>query len=620
MNNQRQRVLEKRIFAKGETSIEEVFRRVSNFLGNDDKERADFYKVMSDNLFLPNSPTLVNAGVSGSSGQLDACFVLPVEDDMGSIFETIKNTALIHKTGGGTGFNFSRLREKGAPVGAHGGQASGPVSFMRAFDAATETIKQGGVRRGANMGVLNVEHPDIEEFITCKTSENAINNFNISVGMTDKFMRSILDPKPFKEHFDNAKLFNKIVEQAWLNGEPGLLFIDRINSEHKRHTGLKDLIEATNPCGEQPLLPYECCCLGSINLVETQGFTEDMWDRLVGICVKFLNRVLEKNIYPLPQNKEIAMKNRKIGLGVMGYADWLICNGLTYGSSDALRWTDAVASRLHKLARKYGDLYGNKCVTTVAPTGTLSIIAQCSSGIEPNFSWSQTISRVDEVFIENAPIIDKLNMNLASLPDWFVTASEICPKDHVRTQAAWQKNIDSAVSKTINLNKEATREDIKAAIVLAYKLGCKGITLYRDGSRDSQVISNSTQTKEEPKVFKRSKSLVGLTKRYKTGCGKLYVTVNKDEDDNVKEVFVNNGKGGGCPAQSEALTRVIAKSLQHGVPKGVLIDQLKGIRCMSCSGRSGVEALSCPDAIGRSLLGEIATECKSNLPDTEKYV
>lgn len=645
MSEQRQRVLEKRIFAKGENKASHVFHRVSDFLADTDEEYLEFFHTMNNNLFLPNSPCLVNAGVEGGSGQLFACFVLPIEDSMESIFDTLKNTAMIHKTGGGTGFNFSKLRAKGSSVGAHGGVASGPISFMKIFDAATNEVKQGGVRRGANMAVLNVDHPDIEEFITCKTTENAINNFNLSVGITDEFMRRF---KYYKSYPKEAKLFDKIVEQAWLNGEPGVLFLDRINEEHKCITGIEEEIEATNPCGEQPLLPYESCCLGSINLAAIESY--EQLENTIIVAVKMLNRMLDKNNYPLEQNRKISMKNRKIGLGVMGYADWLIKRGLTYGSQDALDTTDIAASLIQTVARRESEKYGNKTVTTIAPTGTLSIIAECSSGIEPLFALEQRIERADSTFVETPSIVEwyieqHTEEFIKDFPpkenSLFKTANNISVEAHIKTQASWQKYTDNAVSKTINLPNSATKEDVKIAILMAYELGCKGITVYRDGSRSTQVISSAEKKEniilqqgapldqiymksiQESSLLDRPKVLMGYTSKFQTGCGNLYVTVNKDEEGNVVEIFSNTARGG-CPSQSEALTRAVAKALQHGVPKEVMIKQLKGIRCPSCTNRK-LEVVSCPDALAKALLGDVPIQ-KPTIPeettltiDTEEF-
>lgn len=602
--SQLEKVLQKRIFAEGETKWEQVCDRVSKYLADTPEEYDEFYEVLLEKKFLPNSPCLKNAGISN---QLFACFVLPIEDSMDSIFSTLRDAMLIQKTGGGTGFSFSRLRGKGEKVGKHGGESSGVLPFLKAYDSATESVKQGGVRRGANMGVLNINHPDIYDFITCKTDNNVTNNFNLSVGMTDEFMQN-----------PDEKLINKIVDQMWLNGEPGILFMDEINRKHLEITGIKEEIEATNPCGEQPLLPYECCCLGSLNLANID--TTPMLREVARIGIKMLNKVLDKNNYPLPQNREIAMKNRKIGLGVMGYADLLIMMKHRYGTKSAYSYTEACAQEIQRVAQSEGKKYGNKTVTTIAPTGTLSIIAGVSSGIEPNFAWKQTIERTDEVFSEVAPITEGYDIN--NLPEYFVTAQEIDVEGHIRTQAIWQKYTDNAVSKTINLPNSATKEDVRKAIFLAWELKCKGITVYRDGSRESQVIKDASKptkdrenhqydamryalmanikTAEPDRIpTERPQILSGRTGKYQTGCGNLYVTVNDDESGNQIEVFTSTQKGG-CPAQSEALTRIVAKALQHGMPKEAVIRQLKGIRCPSCTNRNlGVS--SCPDAIAKTL-------------------
>jgi ribonucleoside-diphosphate reductase alpha chain len=621
VSSQVQKVLEKRILKEGEKSWDDVCKRVATFLAaGDDILYQEFYDVLIHKLFLPNSPCLVNAGGPAGTNQLFACFVLPVEDDMNEIFQTLKDTAHIHKTGGGTGFNFSNIRPSGSKVGKHGGVASGPISFMKIFDVATEQVKQGGVRRGANMAVLNCDHPDILDFITCKTNENAINNFNLSVGISDDFMSSLNGISDVSNK--NNYLFDKIVEQAWLNGEPGVLFLDTINQAHRRVTGIKTPIEATNPCGEQPLLPYEACCLGSINLANIDKVEGYDLASVTRIGVTMLNQLIDLNDYPLERIKKTVMKNRKIGLGVMGYADFLIQNKVRYGSSEALEVTRRVAQIIKQEANSTGAIYNNKTTTTIAPTGTLSIIAECSSGIEPNFSWKSTIQRIDETFEEFAPIIvetaseyglaPQLFLSATPLPEYFVTSQQVSPEEHVRTQAVWQEYIDNAVSKTINLPSHATHDDVRNSILLAYKLGCKGLTVYRDGSRNSQVISDAAKSKPQPSTEvvaekrERPDVVFGCTPRFATGCGNLYVTVNQDDRGNIIEVFSNTGKGGGCPSQSEALTRIIAKSLQLGVPKEEIYKQLKGIKCSSCTNRN-LGVTSCPDAMARAIQGEIPT-------------
>jgi ribonucleoside-diphosphate reductase alpha chain len=541
-------------------SPEDMFRRVANNIAQADllydghadlhKTESEFYRILSSLEFLPNSPTLMNAG--RPLQQLAACFVLPVEDSLESIFDAVKETALIHQSGGGTGFSFSNLRPKDDTVRSTSGAASGPVSFMRVFNMATEVIKQGGTRRGANMGILRVDHPDIIEFISCKVDNRELSNFNISVAVNEDFMRAVesdgdlplVNPhnQVVVKTLKARDVFEKIVEMAWKTGDPGLVFFDRINRDNP--TPLLGEMESTNPCGEQPLLPYEPCNLGSINLAlmlnETNGRYEIDWDKLkktVRTAVHFLDNVIDMSRYPLDQIDRMAKGNRKIGLGVMGFADMLIRLGIPYDSEEAVNTGERVMKFLKtdgrerseelarergvfphypgsKYDREHGPRLRNATVTTVAPTGTLSIIAGCSSGIEPVFALSfmrHVLGNIDlpEVyapFIETAKkrgfYSDQLLMRVTAgesiqrmsevPPDvkrLFVTAFDIAPEWHVRMQAAFQRHTDNAVSKTINFPPQATRADIRQAFLLAYREGVKGITIFRSGSKGEQVLS-----------------------------------------------------------------------------------------------------------------------------------
>ncbi len=508
-----------------------------------------FFTSMRRLEFLPNSPTLMNAG--RELQQLSACFVLPVDDSLESIFEAVKQQALIHQSGGGTGFSFSRLRPKDDRVASTSGVASGPVSFMRVFNMATEVIKQGGTRRGANMGILRVDHPDILEFIAAKQHPQELTNFNVSVGVTDTFMRAVVTGGPYPlinprtgisvSQLDARQVFQALTQAAWQTGEPGVVFLDTMNVDNPTpHMGP---IEATNPCGEQPLLPHESCTLGSINLARFVGHTGGQphieWPRLretIHLAVHFLDNVLDMNRYPLPDIETITKGNRKIGLGVMGFADLLILLNLSYASTTALRVGERVMRFVRREARlasaalartrglfpnypgsrleSAGLQLRNATITTVAPTGTISLIADCSAGIEPLYGISVTRRALEDLTLQSVhPLfLDHLKASglsprhvlsqiagresiqgIAALPRsltrLFVTAHDIDPAQHVRMQAAFQRYSDSGVSKTINLPFTATREDVAQAFLLAHRLQCKGLTVYRSGSRPHQVLS-----------------------------------------------------------------------------------------------------------------------------------
>ena len=506
-----------------------------------------FHELMAGKKFMPNSPTLMNAGKNNDQ-QLSACFVLPVADSMEGIFDSVKHAAIIHKSGGGTGFSFSRLRPAGSTVSTTDGAASGPVSFMRVFNGATEAVKQGGTRRGANMGILRIDHPDILEFIDCKL-DGGITNFNISVAATDEFMHALANDSSYdliEPHtgrivgsLDANKVFDLIVAAAWSTGDPGMVFIDRINNSPANPTPEVGMVEATNPCGEQPLLPYEACNLGSINLaqfvdVERGDFNWDELEKDVRTCVRFLDDVIEVNPYPLPEIHKMVKANRRIGLGVMGWADALFMLGIPYDGEEALALgarTMELINRIgheesQQLARERGpfpnwsrSIYKddkplrNSTITTIAPTGTISIIADCSSGIEPIFALAFTHRANDRELRFVNPIFEKAAKvggfysedlmdavqakgslhDLEGVPDEskrvFVTAHEITPPWHVRMQAAFQHHTDNAVSKTINLPNNATAEDVAKAYLDAYGLGCLGITVFRDGSKGAQVLN-----------------------------------------------------------------------------------------------------------------------------------
>jgi len=708
-----------------------LFKRVASVVAGAehlDREGQDvaeltqqFYNLMSSFDFLPNSPTLMNAGIA--LGQLSACFVLPVEDDLEHIFEMVKQTALIHQSGGGTGFSFSRLRPSGDVVKSTGGIASGPVSFMRAFDTGTDVIKQGGRRRGANMAVLRVDHPDILEFIDCKHNEKALNNFNISVGVADSFMGALQEDREFalvnprtgkpSKQIAARDVFDRLVQSAWLNGEPGLIFLDRMN-EFNPTPQLGDY-ESTNPCGEQVLLPFESCNLGSINLSRfvTEGPIID-WSRLervTKLATHFLDNVIAINHYPLKDIRTATLATRKIGLGVMGFAEMLFQLGIPYDSEDAEQiagkvmeaisyWSKEKSCELaaskgsflsfqesryatgwlpmreelwesRMLPKRLSERIGNAPVfdwetlsktimesglrnattTTIAPTGSIGIIANTPGGIEPlfalSFKRSNILDKQGEYIEVNHYLLRAAEQ--ASLPSKileqilakgtcqfesvsreiqrvFVTAHDIPPDWHVRIQAAFQSYTDNAVSKTINFPEHATAEDVRQTFLLAYRSGCKGVTVYRDGSRKFQVLqkrepvgggkamgtsekkgtaSSKSSPKTEDRTLKprtRPAITLGFTEKVQLGCGqKLYITVNEDEYG-LFEVFGRMGKSGGCmSAHSEALGRLISISIRSGVDVSEIVRTLRGIRCPAPALRQGGYVLSCADAIGQAL-------------------
>ncbi len=650
---------------------EELFKRVANNIAHADllyDNHADmkgvsdeFYSIMTNLEFLPNSPTLMNAG--RKLQQLSACFVLPIEDSMESIFQTVKDAAIIHKSGGGTGFSFSRLRPKGDIVHSTDGKASGPVSFMSVIDAATDVVTQGGKRRGANMGVLRVDHPDITEFITCKEEEGQFHNFNISVVVTSKFMEALKGNKDFAlvnprnnkvvKNIKAEEIFSRITEQAWKNGEPGLIFIERIN-ETQPTPELGD-IESTNPCGEQPLLPYESCNLGSINLAKMvrreKGNLVIDWDRLkktIRTAVHFLDNVIDVNKFPLKEIEKITKGNRKIGLGVMGFADLLLQLQIPYDSEEGLQTAEELMQFIEKesnnasqaLAEKRGSFPNieksihdqpmrNATTTTIAPTGSLSIIAHCSSGIEPLYALAYLRKAVEEELLVINPYLEETakkegfyseqlmreiaetgtvqnNENVpGKIQRIFKTALEIDYTWHVKMQAAFQKYTDNAVSKTINLPTSATQEDVRNAFLLAYNSGCKGITIYRDKSRLEQVLYPGKKPRKRPSMMK------GTTTKFRIGnCGNLYVTVNEDEKG-VCEVFVNIG-GEGCPPLSEAVGRLISLALRSGIDVNAVLKQIRGIRCIGCVSDEDTVVLSCPEAIARALEAQVKGSVKFN--------
>lgn len=677
-------VLQKRIL-QGQTPVQRFHEVAATVAGAEkDIERGcwkdTFYNALATLQFLPNSPCLVNAG--RPLGQLAACFVLPIEDSMDGIFTTIHDMAMIQKSGGGTGFSFSRLRSANESVSSTQGKASGPVSFMHVFNAATDAVKQGGIRRGANMAILRVDHPDILQFIMCKDDTSVLTNFNISVGVTKKFMEAVKNKTDYdlmwngevKGQLYAPDVFDKLAHQSWKNGEPGVVFLDTINDNNPI---TNQQVEATNPCGEQPLLPYECCDLGSINLVAMLTADEDAADhqldedesryqidwpllrQTVETGVRFLDDVISVNHYPLGQIAQNAQDNRKIGLGIMGFADILYQLRIPYNSKQAIDLAAKIMKFITEAAQDYSKVLGrekgnfpninnsvfwenggqvfrrNATCTTIAPTGTLSMIADVSSGIEPNFSLAYTKTVIDGTpfryvnrpFLEfikqyypadqhkgildyvektgtcqGAPFLSPFAQSL------FVTSRDLQAMDHVAMQAAFQQFTDNAVSKTINFANQVTVEELENAIINAYELGCKGLTCYRDGSRSSQPIKTGTKDKPAdtvvPVLERRPVELSGVTRQIRTGCGTMFVTVNV-KDGHIYEVFLKAGSSGGCAAFTEETARLISIGLRYGISVDEIIDQLQSAKCthflQQAVRNKNLTGKSCPDAVGRVL-------------------
>jgi ribonucleoside-diphosphate reductase alpha chain len=630
-----------------------------------EKLAREFFDLMTEFKFLPNSPTLMNAGTG--LGQLAACFVLPVGDSMEEIFDAVKNAAMIHKSGGGTGFSFSRLRPHAARVGSTGGVASGPISFLRIFNTATEQVKQGGTRRGANMGILRVDHPDIIDFIRAKERDGELNNFNLSVALTERFMQAVEKDEEYelvaphtrevKKRLPAREVFNLLVQKAWESGDPGIIFLDRINRDNP--TPDQGEIESTNPCGEQPLLPYEACNLGSINLalMYAKGQDHDVdWKelrRVTHLAVRFLDNVIDASRYPLELITETVQRNRKIGLGVMGFADLLFRLGVPYDSQEALTLAERLMKFINdeskaaskQLAKERGAFpawksstygqrnlgpYRNATTTTIAPTGTLSIIAGCSSGVEPLFALSFSRHVMDgEKLVESNPYFEQALKDAGawsetlmeevartgrvgqvehlpeSLRRVFVTAMEIGPQWHLKMQAAFQRHTDNAVSKTVNLPGSATQQDIFDIYWMAYETGCKGVTVYRDGCKAAQVLCTGEGAAAQAEkgaagakmVRSRPDVIYGFTQKIETGLGTMYLTVN-EVDGKPFEVFATIGKSGrSITAKAEAIGRLVSLALRSGVSVREIVGQLKGIGGEHPVFRKKGMIMSIPDAI-----------------------
>ena len=644
-----------------------------------------FYEVMAKLEFVPNSPTLMNAGIQRADGQgtgtLSACFVMGLEDHMDGIMTTAKETAMVQKYGGGTGFALSSIRPKGSNIQTTHGQACGPVEVLRYLSSVSKLVTQGGKRDGANMAVMDVHHPDILEFIDCKAQEGEIHNFNISVGASHEFMEAVRAGTPYPLRFhenpadlsspvvevgslDAREVFEKIVYGAWRNGEPGMIFLDWVN--HRNPTPHIGRMTATNPCGEQPLLPYESCNLGAISLqrfiVEVDGHPTVDYDKLrevVHVATRFLDNVIDANAYSVDKIETMTKATRKIGLGVMGFADMLVQMGIPYDSEEGLelgrkimRFIKDESDRMSiMLAEERGNFPAyegsrfdtpggspmrNACRLTVAPTGTTSMIAGCSSGIEPLFALcyhkhnilgGESLLYVDENFeraardggfysedlmnylAEGGSLQDRDDVP-DSAKETFVVAGDISPEMHVRMQAAFQESVDAAISKTINFPNQATEEDVRSAYMLAWELGCKGITVYRSGSRDAEVLTAGKESEEtegesnghgSPTLVERSprpRVVRGLTENIRTGQGNLYVTINFDNESNRPfEVFCALGKAGSVEsAHIEAIARLVSMSLRSGVDPEQVVSQLRGISDEPIWD-GGTQVGSVPDAI-----------------------
>ncbi len=705
------------LFWRVATVVAEADRRYGATDEQVEQQAREFYALMTQRRFEPNSPTLMNAG--RPLGQLSACFVLPVEDSLSNhkdgIYDTLASMALIHQSGGGTGFSFSRLRPKGSMVRSTTGVASGPVSFMKLYDASTDAVKQGGTRRGANMGILRVDHPDILEFITCKEDLTQVTNFNISVAVTTKFMDAVkhktdydlVDPASGKVvgQLDANMVWDKMILGAWRTGEPGCYFIDEANRYNPvPHLGA---YEATNPCGEQPLLPYDVCNLGSVNVgyyVKDGKMDWDAFGADIRLSTHFLDNIIDVNKYPLPEIDALSKRIRRIGLGVMGFADALVRMGIAYDSPEGVEmgrqvmefvdvegkkesrqlaeargpfaeWARSIWGPDETCARDADgqrirpmQLLRNCNVTTVAPTGTISIIAGCSSGLEPLFAVAFMRNQagvmmpdVNEDFVRIAKaekwysdalmerIAKEGHVNFPEVPErWqrvFTTANQITPEWHIRMQAAFQQHCDSAISKTTNFAHTATVEDVRAIYELAYDTHCKGVTVYRDGSRDNQVLSTGATEKAaaaregkpsreetadlhgtiaelEAEIDSLKKKLVdvetenlqrrakrsrpdklrGTTIRKETPLGVMFVSINEDEKGQPFEVFINLGKAGGSAmADAEAMGRMISLALRSGIPLTEVHRQLRGISSDRVVGLGPNKVMSVPDAIGLAL-------------------
>jgi ribonucleoside-diphosphate reductase alpha chain len=672
------KILQKRYFAEGET-WEKLCERVAHKVASDEEKSEDrvkwekrYKEIMLDLDFLPNSPTLRNYGRNEGCGS--ACFVLPMEDSRRSIFKTLSDAVDVQAYGGGTGMSFSRLRPKGDPIRSTGGTASGPLSFMEIFDFTIgDIIQQGGTREGANMGVLRVDHPDIELFVAAKTVEGTLKNFNLSVGITDAFMNAVKNDEDYNLVFDGkvyktvsaSQIWETIIDGAWRNGEPGIVFLDTINRNNLLHP-MGD-IEATNPCGEQPLLPYCSCNLGSINLSRMvtgdwiEGAAEIDWKKLrksVKTGVRFLDSVISVNNYPIPEIEVMTLKTRQIGLGIMGFADMCIKLHIRYGSEESVALAKEIMAEIYRVANETSTELGkeksvapvyeeytlsgpkrrNSTLTTVAPTGTLSLIAGCSSGCEPNFAFNYTKACLEGETLDIVPDVVREwheRKKTENLPEFFVTTKDVSIEEHIRVQAAFQAGgVDSGVSKTINAPYDTDKSEISEAFFKAWETGCKGITFYRDGSRDVQALytqkkglaAEGAEQLSRGELKHRPRATTGPSLKMKTACGKLYVDPHFDKDG-VVEVFIRT-VGGGCAANTKALGILLSYCLRAGVSSEKIINSMKSIHCPACtkaiSSGKDVEVNSCAAGMGKGLEvalehGDVYREVAKQIQDADSY-
>ena len=590
----REKLLRDRYLQPGENCEQDMYHRVAKFISQGDESYEDeLFRAMDQGYWLPNTPTLVNAGTN-SGGGLSACYVLPIEDSLDGIYKTVWDAAKVHKAFGGTGFNFSHIRGKGFPIKSTGGKACGPIKVMELLNMSAGVVSQGGKREGANMGILNSDHPDIHEFIRCKDTDDTLTHFNISVGLYDRDLT------------DNPGLISEIAEHAWRTGDPGVVFLDRLSDSNLR----PDIgpIDCTNPCGEIALRAYESCNLASINLsklVGDGGFKYGLFDDYIELSVRALNDIIDLNTYPIPEIEKATKLTRKIGSGIMGWADALVMLGISYQSEEAINLIHQIGKQYIESAKSFAELHHNETVLTIAPTGTLSYLAGCSWGIEPIYDWEYT--RESESGID----VVKSNLLKKALHDRIADESlskNISYEWQIKHQATWQKYVDNSISKTINFQASATVKDVEDAIRLAWKSGCKGITVYRDGSKQKQVITSRKQPIDPKVTDGHNVERFGTTLDFITGCGRIHITCNERDKDSGVPFEVYNLSDGGCAAYGEALGKVMSKyihdpRLSGGERETVsrLVKTLKKVDCPTALRNPKSQGKSCADIIAQRM-------------------